>query len=74
MTPCPCGSFVRPGDPCPACGAATSRALPSAAAVVLGLVLAGCADGQKTDDIQSDYGTPMTDTEDASGDTADTGE
>jgi hypothetical protein len=65
---CPtCGCHVRIADPggCPHCGAArpTSSALPrAAAAVLMGLALAGC-DGPSTDAVAL-YGDVVTSTDD----------
>ncbi len=62
-----CGTLRRPG-PCPHCGADAQRIRRAAttAAVVLGLMVAGCDDGDdsgKDSTVQALYGVTVTDTD-----------
>ena len=66
LTPCPvCGVHAHPGDGCPGCGA-RRRGSPTAAALLLGLALAGCETSQPV------YGVPVTDNVDTETGTDDT--
>ena len=60
-----CGALRRPG-PCPHCGVEHSlRRAATTAAVVLGLMVAGCDDvgGDKDTSVQALYGVTVTDTD-----------
>jgi len=80
-----CGVFKKPKGACPACGAAhvSVGAVPTTAALLLGLAFAGCDDGGDTGenalygvmetDIDTDTGTAETDVDTDTGEQADYG-
>ena len=72
MSTCSCGAFVRASaEPCPSCGREARPAAPghrTVAMALLGLALTGCP----TTSVPL-YGTPITDTSEPVGETADTG-
>ncbi|MCB9697013.1 MAG: hypothetical protein H6738_09570 [Alphaproteobacteria bacterium] len=72
MHPCPtCGCHVRRIGPCPTCAAPAAKPSRTAAAVLLGLALAGCGGDKTTTDTTTGdtatlpealYGVTVTDT------------